>query len=184
MSPPATPEPSVARELAAGAVVCAAAATLLMLAVAAAVGLSGQTAAARRALGFDFGGLPRTGSEALTIAAHNGRFAAAVLLAALAAPRFGRALRPLLHAVLIGLLALNAGAIGVALGAYGRRAARALLPHLPLEFAAFSLAGGAYLAALRAPLTLRALATVAATSAALLAAAAAVETFLSPGGPR
>ena len=86
--------------------------------------------------------------------------------------------------LLVALLVLNAGRVGLAIGAYGTRAIRATAAHLPLELAAMSLAGGAYMQACRQPLTARALAVVAAASALLLVAAATLETYASPGAPR
>ena len=79
------------------------------------------------------------------------------------------------------MLAVNAGLLGVALGAYGSRVAAAIALHLPLEFAALSLAGGAYMQASKQPLGTRALACIAALCALLLSAAATLETYRPPG---
>lgn len=173
---------SVACELARGAALCPGAAALVIAGVGAAVRLTGQAGAARRLLDLAFLGLPHSASQALAIAAHNARFAAAILLGALLAPRAAPPLRVLLHVYLVLLLVLNAAAVGVVIGAYGNRAATALLGHLPLELAALSLAGGAYLTALRSSLTGRALTAVAAVCSVLLLAAAALETYVSAGG--
>ena len=86
--------------------------------------------------------------------------------------------------MLTSLLAINAGLVGVALGAYGHRLAAAIALHLPLEFAALSLAGGAYMQASKQPLGRRALARVAALCTLLLAAAATLETYRPLGGLR
>jgi hypothetical protein len=82
------------------------------------------------------------------------------------------------------VLAFNAGLVGVAYGAYGWRAIAATAPHLPVEFAGISVAGGAYLHARRRPLSLRAIAAVAGTCAALLIVAACLETYVSIGRAR
>ena len=171
-------------DIAAGAAVCAAAAVLVIAAAAAAVALSGLGDDARRALRFGFGGVERTPGEALRLAIHNARFAAGTLLCAIAAPRLARPARLLVDLMLTSLLAINAGLVGVALGAYGQRLAAAIALHLPLEFAALSLAGGAYMQASKQPLGTRALARVAALCALLLAAAATLETYLPLGGLR
>ena len=62
--------------------------------------------------------------------------------------------------------------------------AAAIALHLPLELAALSLAGGAYMQASKQPLGARALARVAALCALLLACAATLETYRPPGGLR
>ena len=82
------------------------------------------------------------------------------------------------------LLAFNAGAVGIAFGAYGQRAIAATAPHLPLEFAGLSLAGGAYLHARRQPLSPPAIAAIAGACALLLAIAALIETYVSMRGAR
>jgi hypothetical protein len=56
--------------------------------------------------------------------------------------------------------------------------------HLPVEFGAFSLAGGAYMQACKRPLSARELAAAAASTALLLVAAAALETYVPIGAPR
>jgi len=176
---PATP---AVTDIAAGAVACAAAAVLVIAVAAGAVALSGQGEDARRALGFGFGGVERTPGEALRLAIHNARIAAGTLLCAIAAPRLARPARLLVDLMLTSLLAINAGLVGVALGAYGQRLAPAIALHLPLEFAALSLAGGAYMSTSKQPLGTRALACVTALCALLLACAAVLETYVSLGG--
>ena len=59
----------------------------------------------------------------------------------------------------------------------GSALAAAIALHLPLEFAALSLAGGAYMSTSKQPLGTRALACVAALCALLLACAATLETY-------
>ena len=179
---PATPK--AATDIAAGAFVCAAAAVLVLAATAAAVALSGLADDARRALRFGFEGAQRTPDEALRLAIHNARFAAGTLLCAIVAPRLPTRARLLVHLMLTSLLAINAGLVGVALGAYGERVAAAIALHLPLEFAALSLAGGAYMSTSKQPLAPRALARIAALCALLLACAATLETYSPLGGLR
>jgi hypothetical protein len=77
------------------------------------------------------------------------------------------------------VLAANAGLVGVALGAYGARLAA---PHLPVELAALTLAGAAYMHASRQALGMVTIAVVAATCALLLVIAATLETYVAPGG--
>ena len=66
-----------------------------------------------------------------------------------------------------------------ALGAYGSRMAGALLPHGPVELSAYALMGALYLHGRHAVLSGRAITTTAATSVALLALAAVLETFVT-----
>jgi len=181
LSAPAHPQ---ATDIAAGAVVCAAAAVLVLATAAATVALSGLADDARHALRFGFGGVERTPGEAFGVAIHNARFAAGALLCAIIAPRLPTRARPLINLMLASLLAINAGIVGVALGAYGPRVAAATALHLPLEFAAFSLAGGAYMSTSRQPLSARELAAVAASCALLLACAATLEAYGSLEGLR
>jgi len=171
-------------DIAADAAVCAAAAVLVIAAAATMVALTGLEDAARRALRFDFAGVQRTPGEALQIVIHNARFAAGTLLVAIAAPRLAGPARLVVDLMLTSLLAVNAGLVGVALGAYGGRVAAAIALHLPLEFTALSLAGGAYLQASKQPLGTRALACVAALCTLLLACAATLETYRPLGGLR
>jgi hypothetical protein len=167
-----------------GTAVCTAVAVLVIAVAAGAVALSGLGDEVRRALRFGFGGVERTPGEALGLAIHNARFAAGALLCAIAAPRLARPARLLVEVMLTSLFAMNASLVGVALGAYGQRVASAIAPHLPLELAALSLAGGAYMQASKQPLETRTLVFVAALCALLLSAAAALETYVSLGGLR
>jgi hypothetical protein len=167
----------------ADAAVCATAALSVATATALVVAATGLGDDARRALRFGFAGVDRSVAQASRIAIHNGRFAGGTLLCAALAPRLPRSTRVLTDLVLATLLAFNAGALGVALGAYGWRALAATAPHLPLEFAGLSLAGGAYLHARRQPLSPRAMTAVVAACGLLLAAAAVLETYVSIAGP-
>jgi hypothetical protein len=165
-------------------VACAAAAAVVVAGAALAVAATGLADDARRLLSFGFGGVEQTPAEAARIALHNTRLAAGTLLSAAARPRIPSPLRPALDTCLAALLAFNAGAVGVALGAYGTRVATAIAPHMPLELTAFSLAGGAYMQARKQSPSLRALSALAALCALLLAGAATLETAAPLGGPR
>jgi hypothetical protein len=143
----------------------------------------------RRWFDYPFTGLPARVGEAAVIAAHNGRALSGVfgllLIAQVAlreptGPRLAqRALRGAGEALLAGQLAANVLIVAASLGAYGPRMARALLPHGPLELAAFALALALYLQGRRRELPIRHVAAAGAASALLLAAAAALETFVS-----
>ena len=136
----------------------------------------------RHALGFGFGGVDRSLAEVAWIAAHNARVAGATLTWAVAAPRLPRRVRRLVDAVLAIVLSLSGGAVGAAYGAYGGRAITATAPHLPVEFAGLSLAGGAYLHARTHAIRASEFAAVALACGLLLVAAAFLETYASPGG--
>ncbi|MGH2944673.1 MAG: stage II sporulation protein M [Solirubrobacteraceae bacterium] len=171
-----------ARDLAAGALACAGAATLVIVCGAASVALTGLADDVRRALRFDFAGVDETPAAALQIALHNARLAAAALLCALVVPRLAQRARLLADVVLATVLAANASLVGLALGAYGGRVAAAIALHLPIEFAALSLAGGAYMSTSRRPLGLADLAIVAGLCALMLIIAATLETYVALGG--
>lgn len=171
-------------EIVAGSARCGVAACALVGVIAIVVALTGMADDARRALRFGFGGVDRSLSGAAQIAIHNARFAAGTLICASLAPRVTLRASTLMDVLLAGLLVLNAGAVGVAVGAYGFRAFEATALHLAPEFAALSLAGGAYMQARRQPLRARTLALVAATCAAALALAATLETYVPIGAPR
>jgi hypothetical protein len=147
------------------------------MAMAAGVQLAGLADDTRRMLGFRFGGVRSTPGEAATLALHNARLAAGVLLCAALAPHLARPVRRAVDVGFAALLAGNAAAIGLAIGAYGWRVIAATALHLPLELAALSLAGGAYMQACKRPLSRPALCATAATSGALLLAAAALESY-------
>jgi hypothetical protein len=184
LSATAPMRPAPATDIAGAAVVCAAIAVLVIAAAAVVVTLTGLGGDARRALRFGFGGVEHTPGEALRLAIHNARFAAGTLLCAITVPRLPSRGRVCVDLMLTSLLAVNAGLVGVALGAYGHRLAVAIALHLPLEFAAFSLAGGAYKSTSKQPLGIRTLACVAALCTLLLACAATLETYPPLGGLR
>jgi hypothetical protein len=146
----------------------------------------------RRALAFPFAGIPARLDEAASILANNARLLAAVFAAVLVAQspwigdpdaRWGPVMRALLaavDAVLALAVALNVALIGAALGAYGARMAAAMLPHGPLELAAYALALGVYVRARREPLSARHVLVVGGCCLGLLAIAALLETFAVP----
>ena len=172
--------PGIAR----GSVRCALAAVSVVVVAAAIVSLAGLADDTRRMLRFGFGGVYQSPVEAACIAAQNARFAAGTLVCAGLAPRLKPRGRRLVDVLLATLLAFNAGAVGIAIGAYGTRAISATALHLPVEFSALSLAGGAYMQACKQPLSARALTGVAMASGLLLVVAATVETYASIGGAR
>jgi hypothetical protein len=165
---------------------CIASAVLAAVAtVAASVGL-GAAPATRRWLAFGFAGVPPTVAEALGIFAHNlralGGVAGLILIAQLpwhagTDPRALRALRSAGECLIAGLTAANVLVVGCSLGAYGARMLRALLPHAPVELAAYALALALYAPARRRRLSVTEAATALSASTALLAVAAALEVF-------
>ena len=161
----------------AAALVAGAALSLSAL-VAVAVSLTASGGLARAELALGFPGPTRRAGEAVEIALHNGRYAAAVLVACVAVG-WAPGLRPLLDIVLGGLLGLNAGLIGSAFGAYGMQLLRALAIHGAVELVAFALCGGAYLCARRRRLTASELVLVALCAALLVTAAAYLEVYVS-----
>lgn len=136
---------------------------------------------ARAALGFRFTALPPAPRGALSIAATNLRLAAAGLVAAWAV-RARPCLGPLLDLVFALPCCLNAAVVAAALAGYGARLLQAVALHGPLELAAFSLAGGAYLSARAGELPMRVLVPVAAATTALVVSGAVVETYVRIGG--
>lgn len=176
-----TSEPT-AFDIVVGALTCAI--CTILAAVAAAVGVGSGHAAgdARAALGFGFRGVRRTPASVVQIALNNGRLAAGVLLAALVASYLPRRGRCLVDLALGAVYWINAQAVGIAFGAYGARLIWALVWHMPLELAALSLAGGAYLTARSRPLRPETLARIAGVCLMLLAVASLLETYLPPRG--
>jgi hypothetical protein len=146
-------------------------------------------ASTRRWLDYPFTGVPSRPGEAAVIAAHNGRalsgvfgvlLIAQVALREPAGPRLVQlALRRAGEALLTGQLAANVLLVAAGLGAYGPRMARAMLPHGPLELAAFALALALYVQGRRRVLPIAYLLSCGAVSGLLLIGAAALETFVS-----
>jgi len=79
--------------------------------------------------------------------------------------------------VLAAVIAHNVLVVGAALGAYRTRMVWAMLPHGPVELAAYALALGLYLRGRRRPLPAAQIAGTLAASVALLAAAAVLEAY-------
>ena len=157
---------------------CAVAAASVAAVAALGVAVSGLADETRTALGFGFDGVERSPAEAAGIALHNAKIAGAVLLCAAITPRLTRCIRGLLDFVLAIVLLLNAAAVGIAIGAYGSRALRALAPHALLELAGLSLTGGAYMHARKQRVSPLVLASVGCVSGLLLVAAAALEAYV------
>src|SRR5262249_23087354 len=136
-----------------------------------------------------FTGVPATPGQALTILAHNGRLLAAVggLLVIAQSPLHAgwrpgtvlRALRRLGELWLAAVAAAHVLLVGAAVGAYGARMIRGVLPHGPVELAAYALMGSVYLQGRSTRLSLQHVAAVTAGSAGLLALAAALEAFVT-----
>src|SRR4051794_25337527 len=128
--------------IAAGAARCLVSALGMAACAATAIRLGRLAGDARQALGFDFAGVARSPAQVAQLALTNARIAAGTLVCALIAPRTGRRLRGATLALLTAVLVTSAAAVGVTIGAYATRAIRALAPHLVVEFAGLSLAGG------------------------------------------
>jgi hypothetical protein len=164
-------------------------AAVLLAASAATSGVTRIAAAerARRWLDYPFTGVPARIRDAVAIFAHNARALLGVfgllLIAQLAArapggpSRAQRATRAVGELLIAGLVAANVLAVGASLGAYGERMARAMLPHGPVELAAFSLGLALYVQGRDRPVSVRHLAGTAVISMGLLFAAALLETF-------
>lgn len=167
-----------------GAAGCALATVTLIGTAAAAVSLSGAADDARGLLQFGFEGVPDSSAEVARIARHNAKFVLGATACAAVVPHTTPRVRRAIDALLSGLLVLNAATIGIAIGAYGTRVITALTPHLPLEIAATSVAGGVYLSNRRAALPPATIAAAAAGSMALLIVAAVLETYVSTGASR
>jgi hypothetical protein len=179
------PDPSASTAHLAGIVAVALTAAALLGAAVVRLALATQ---ARRWLGYRFPGVPAHVSTAVWILGHNARGLAGVLgllvVAQLAArsPNPARAqlvLRSAGEIVIAGAIAANLLVIGSAIGGYGTRMVVAMLPHGPVELAAYSLALGLYLCGRRRALPAAHMAVVACASVALLALAAALETWVS-----
>lgn len=163
--------------------------TIAVCAVAVVVSLI-LAATSRRWLAFPFAGLPARPAEAVSIFAHNLRALAAVagLLLVAQSPYWagkdggGRLHRIIRHGgeTLLGAgVAANVIVIGASLGAYGTRMVLALLPHGPVELAAYALSLALYLEGRQRRLALAHMLAIAALSVAALALAAVLETFVN-----
>jgi hypothetical protein len=172
------------------AVGIAGALTVAVLAVGVAVHIT-AVASASRLLGFHFAGIPARATVAATVFVHNLHALLAIAGALLVAQmpylvdraadpgRSQRMLRVVCEVGLAGAVAANVMVIAVSFGAYGSRMARAALPHGPIELAAYSLALALYIQGRHRVVPARHILAVALLSTTLLAAAAAVETFVN-----
>jgi hypothetical protein len=171
--------------------VLALALTVATLSVAAVVRI-GWAADVRATLAFPFDGVPARPETAGAILAHNALLLGAIIAGALlvqhlgptsSASAHGRAAVALLAAI-DTVLALEVTAnvliVGAALGAYGARMLVALLPHGPVELAAFARALALYRSARQSRQPARRIAVTGAACLAALALAAALETFAAP----
>jgi Stage II sporulation protein M len=169
----------------------AAALTAATLVVAVAVRI-GCAADARARLAFPFGGVPARAATAVSIFVNNAIVLGAIFAAAaiVQSPWIVRADPVRARVAVVVLVAvdtvlalevtLNVVLVGAAFGAYGTRMAVAVLPHGPLELAAFARGLALYVNARRAPLATRHAVGVAAGCLAALALAAMLETFAAP----
>jgi hypothetical protein len=167
-----------------------------LAATAAAVGLAvlvhlAAADPARELLGYRFAPLRADLTQAASIFATNARKLAGVLGLALVvrsarpsgergggrSARWAQVLILACDAGVVGVLGLSLVLVAAGLGAYGREMAAALLPHGPLELAAFALALSLYRDARRRTVTLHRALTRAALGVLLLAAAALLETY-------
>ena len=130
-----------------------------------------------RALAYTGGALFATtaavATDADTVLLHNARPVVGILIAACVASRLGRA-RVVLDVALTAIAAVNATLIGAALGAYGTRIV-GRLAHLPLEYAALTIAGATYLAHRHTPPRATTIVAAATSAFASLAAGALLE---------
>lgn len=165
------------RGLTCGTVSCAGVAVAVAVAAWVVVTWTGSAGPAREWFAFGLGAPSGALPETLDVALTNIRLASAPYIAAWALPHVPR-LRPLVDLVLAFLLVGNAACVGAAFGAYGPELASILVPHLPMELAAFSLAGGTYTAARNTPPSFRVAGCAGVASVGLLLAAAAAETAL------
>jgi hypothetical protein len=165
--------------------------TAATLSVAAVVRI-GWAGDVRALLAFPFDGVPARLEAAGAILAHNALLLAAILGAASVAQRLQPpsvasargAVAVALLAAIDTVLALEVGSniliVGAALGAYGAQMLVALLPHGPVELAAFARAIALYLSARQSRLPARHVTTIGAACLATLALAAVLETFATP----
>jgi hypothetical protein len=146
--------------------------------------------AARRWLAFPFAGIPARPGVAAAIFLHNIRALLAVggILLVAQSPYWAgklnggpvhQAIRRGGEALLAAGVLANLIVVGMSLGAYGTRMVRAVLPHGPVELAAYALALSVYVQARDRPLPVSHVLGVLALSVSLLALAAVLETFMN-----
>ena len=174
---------SGARPLPARATRVALVALALIAATALLVAALGAGHRARELLGLRFAGPGGRPGDALQVATTNLRLAGAALIAAWAVRGRPQLRRPL-DLTLAALGALNVATTGVALGAYGDRLLGPVALHAPLELGAFAVAGGAYLAARAGQPGAGRLAIATGGAVVLVAAGAALETYVQIGADR
>jgi hypothetical protein len=160
-----------------------------VLAIAACIVLAGAVAItapgwARDWLGFRFPGLAARPAIAVGIFAHNLRALSGpfvlLIFARLAPDKRTAPLTVRLGELLLaGAITANIVVVGAALGAYRERMLLALMPHGPVELAAYSLALALYLQDRRRNLPAAYVATAGMVCVALLAIAAVLETWVS-----
>ncbi len=182
--PLACPIPAGGVVALAGIVALALVAAVAAVAVAVHLLLAGQ---ARDALGFRFPGVPGTVGTAATILAANVRVLGGIFAVLAVAQMLARSPDPgarpmrwllaLLRVLVVLVVTVNVLVVGGALGAYGARMARAMLPHGPVELAAYALALALTLAGRRRPLPVHAIVGWATVSVGLLVIAATLETW-------
>jgi hypothetical protein len=152
------------------------------------VGFAGR---ARQWLSFPFVGVPSRPAEAASIFLHNLRALSAIgglLLVAQSAHwntgdrQLGpiqRMLQRVGEALLAAAVAANVIVIGASLGAYGLRMVSAALPHGPVELTAYALALALYVQGRHRRLPMGHIVAVGSLSAATLALASLLETFVN-----
>jgi hypothetical protein len=163
-----------------------------VLAIAAGIALAvivamGAPARARDWLAFAFPGVAARPAVAVGIFAHNLRSLSGVfvlLIFARLAPRApdkrtARLAVRVGELLLAGAITANVVVVGAAIGAYRERMVLALMPHGPVELAAYSLALALYRQDRRRNLPADYVATAGAACVALLAIAAVLETWVS-----
>ena len=183
---PETPARLQRRELIRLAILIGAVAIAACIVIAGLVAVAAP-AWARAWLGFTFPGLAPRPAVAEGILAHNLRSLSGVFVlltfARLAsrAPdkRTARLAVRLGEVILAGAITANVVVVAAALGAYRERMVMALMPHGPVELAAYSLAIALYLQDRRRDLPAAYVAKVAVACVALLAIAAVLETWVS-----
>ena len=187
-APTVTAAPGAVRslELARVAVTVSVVAVAACLCVAVLVAVAAP-AQARDWLGFTFPGVAARPAVAVGIFAHNLRSLSGIfvlLIFARLAPRApdkrtAQLTVRLGELLLAGAITANVVVVGAALGAYRERMMLALMPHGPVELAAYSLALALYRQDRRRNLPAAYVATAGAASVALLALAAVLETWVT-----
>jgi hypothetical protein len=183
---PDTPARLQRRELARLAILTGTVAIAACVVIAGAVAMAAPVQA-RGWLGFTFPGLAARPAVAVGILAHNVRSLSGVFVLLISArlasrapdKRTGRLGVRLGEVVLAGAITANVAVVAAAIGAYRERMVMALMPHGPVELAAYALAIALYLQDRRRKLPPGYVATVAVACVALLAIAAVLETFVT-----